>query len=326
MVNQVIEFDVTDAVINKLKDEYLGLKVDGIDDSDGLKTVHQARMVVKNLRVKVQKREKELKAEALAWNKKVGAEAKVIYSKLEPIETHLQEQENTVKDELERIDREKKEAEEKAMKLRMDRLVAIGVSIPYTDVVTMPEDEFEAFIAKEEDNYRIAQEKAKEEARILEEKMLAIKEAEEEAVRKEQELEMRQKKIEEELAARERKLKEEEDRIQKEKDEKIAREMAQKEAEEKAAWEEKIKAEAEAEQRAKEKELKEAEIKYKKFRKTFRHDKEIIIRFLEYMKGETINRADKFMLSTEFGRDYLKVCVSDIVSKIQSIEDSLINM
>ena len=60
-------------------------------------------MVVKNHRVAVEKKRKDLKADALEWGRKVDAEAKRITVLLEPIEVHLQTEEDKVTKEKERI-------------------------------------------------------------------------------------------------------------------------------------------------------------------------------------------------------------------------------
>mgnify|MGYP001609035483 CR=1 FL=1 len=55
------KFNVADAVIAKMSAEYLPLKVKGLDDKEGLKKVHDARMVIKGKRIEVEKKRKELK-------------------------------------------------------------------------------------------------------------------------------------------------------------------------------------------------------------------------------------------------------------------------
>ena len=60
----VIKFSVTDTAIAEMADAYMGLTVKGIGDTKGLKIVHDARMVVKNHRVAIEKKRKALKASA----------------------------------------------------------------------------------------------------------------------------------------------------------------------------------------------------------------------------------------------------------------------
>ena len=114
---QLARFSPTDAAIAELAEEYLTLQISGLDDTEGYAIVHRARMDVKGKRVAVEKVRKELKADALDYGRKVDAEAKRLTALLEPIETHLSEQERAIDDEKERIKnaaRLKAEAEARA--------------------------------------------------------------------------------------------------------------------------------------------------------------------------------------------------------------------
>lgn len=110
-------FIPTDAAISAMSAEYMPLVINGLEDTRGFELVHAARMKVKNLRVRVDKVRKDLKQDALEWGRKVDAEAKRITALLEPIETHLQEEEDAIEREKERIrnaERLREEAEAKA--------------------------------------------------------------------------------------------------------------------------------------------------------------------------------------------------------------------
>jgi hypothetical protein len=114
---QLQRFSPTDAAIAVIKAEYMPLAIKDVNDSAGYKLVHSARMVVKNHRVEVEKVRKALKADALEYGRKVDSEAKRITALLEPIESHLANQENAYEAEKERIKEEarlKAEAEAKA--------------------------------------------------------------------------------------------------------------------------------------------------------------------------------------------------------------------
>lgn len=111
------EFSISDAAIAAMADEYLPLTIAGIDDAAGYKRVHDARMVVKNKRVEVEKVRKALKEDALKYGRMVDGEAKRITALLDPIESHLKEQEDAYNAEKERIKnaaRLKAEAEARA--------------------------------------------------------------------------------------------------------------------------------------------------------------------------------------------------------------------
>jgi len=101
--NAIISYGLADAAIAKMETDYMVLTVQGLDDDAGFQIVHEARMVVKNHRVAVEKKRKDLKAGALEFGRKVDSEAKRITCLLEPIETHLGREEAKVTDEKERI-------------------------------------------------------------------------------------------------------------------------------------------------------------------------------------------------------------------------------
>lgn len=89
-------FSVSDSAIAKMAEDYLPLKINGVDDANGLKTVHKARMVVKGLRVEVEKTRKFLKEDSVKYGRAVDAEARRITALLEPIESHLEREEEAV--------------------------------------------------------------------------------------------------------------------------------------------------------------------------------------------------------------------------------------
>jgi len=263
-MKQLVEFDITEAAIAKMENLYMGLTVKGVDDDKGFQEVHEARMVVKNHRVSVEKRRKELKADALEWGRRVDTEAKKIFSKLEPIENHLAEQERIVTDEKKRI----KEAEERAFQEkidnRMQQLSEYGRSTAFQKVATMPDDEWEQCIFNIIQEFNAEQKRIEEERRIEAERQAKI-EAEQKAeaerlekIRKEQEqqaakIKAEQDRINAELAKKQAEIRAKEEAIRKEQ-ERIERIEFEKKAKEEA----RIKAEKEAKERA-EREAREAE-------------------------------------------------------------------
>ncbi len=121
----VIEFNLTDVAIFELVQEYMPLKINGLDDKEGAKAVSAARKIVKGYRVDVDKRRKKLNADALEWQRKINSEAKRITAMLEPIESHLESEEKRINEEVERIKREKEEAEQQRNNLRVSKLLSI---------------------------------------------------------------------------------------------------------------------------------------------------------------------------------------------------------
>jgi hypothetical protein len=98
---------------------YMPLRVNGVADKAGATACHEARMVVKNHRVAVEKMRVELKADALAYGRAVDGEAKRLTGLLEPIENHLQAQEDIVFKEQERQQRAAAEAHRLAEEARV---------------------------------------------------------------------------------------------------------------------------------------------------------------------------------------------------------------
>lgn len=132
-----ITFPIIAEKIGELSREYMPLKVAGLDDSNGLKVVHEARMVVKNLRVNVEKRRKELKASALEYGRNVDSAAKQITDLLTPIEEHLESEENAVAEERERIKRE-------VLQKRLDIICVYDQAANPLAVAAMSEEVFQA--------------------------------------------------------------------------------------------------------------------------------------------------------------------------------------
>lgn len=131
--NQLIEFNVTDSAIAELKEKYLPLVINGIEDKNGYKAVKSARMIVKTHRVDVDKRRKELTADALEWQRKINAEAKRITLLLEPIEEHLQSEEKRIDDEIEAIKIAKQKAEMQKLQERIDMLNGLDFKFNFSE-------------------------------------------------------------------------------------------------------------------------------------------------------------------------------------------------
>lgn len=254
---QLKTFSPADAEIARLAEEYLPLKINGIDDKEGFIKVHEARMIVKGYRVDVEKKRKELKADALEYGRKVDAEAKRITAMLTPIEDHLSVEEQKIKDEKERIARAEEEARQAKLNKRLEQLTAAECLLNPATVEAMDDTEFEAMLAdavtakaqrdadRKAFERRLATEReAIERQRIEAEKIEAEARAEAEAERQ---------RIESEQAEERRKLAAEREKIEAER-RAIELEKAKAEAAENARREEaeRIKREAEeAEQRAK---------------------------------------------------------------------------
>jgi len=173
---RVVKFNITEAAIAKMAEQFLPLKINGIDDTVGYATVEAARLKVKRDRCDVEAMRKDLKADALKWGRYVDSEAARVTGLLEPIESHL-------KAEQDRIDAEKEKLrlaeEEKARQHLQSRLSTLSHYDCYpTDtvwLVGLSDDEFEEHVKTA--RYAFETKKAAEEAEIA--KKRAEKEAQE---------------------------------------------------------------------------------------------------------------------------------------------------
>ena len=86
---ELTKFNVTDAAIAQMNQEYMALTIKGVEDIKGYKAVHDARMTVVKKRTAVVKVGKELREEANRFNKIVIGEEKRILVGLGQIRPHL---------------------------------------------------------------------------------------------------------------------------------------------------------------------------------------------------------------------------------------------
>lgn len=279
---ELAEFRKQDAAIAELRKKYMPLKIDGLKDKAGFEAVHEARMIVRNTRVSVEKKRVELKADALAYGRAVDSEAKRLTELLSPIESHLEAEEDAVTQERERIKQEAERKRQAMVQDRVDKLVACGVVPNVNDVAALTPAQFAEALADalkikaEREAAAEAQRKADAEAaeqRRQQEAAIAAERAELAKVRAEQEAEAARlaadrRKIEEAEAAKrraeelEQARKEAADRAARETEARLAREaaeakaaeearIAKEKAEAEAAEAARIKAEQERPQRAK---------------------------------------------------------------------------
>ena len=219
--NELTKFNVTDAAIAELAKNYLPLVINGMEDRVGFAKVHAARMDVKNRRVAVQKTGKELREDAVKYQKAVIAEEKRIIGLLDPIESHLLSEEGKIESEKARLKAIEEEKAAALLQKRIDSICEFGavfngqaysaydVIIPVALVKVCNEEQFSEFIALMQAGKDTAEAKAREEeeARQAERDRMARIEAE-------------QKAEAERLAAIARKQEEEAAKIKAEQDEK----------------------------------------------------------------------------------------------------------
>lgn len=235
------KFDPTVEELNRLVAVSSAIKSIDIEDKAQLEVVKKSRIELKTARVAITKKGKELREEALNFQRAVIAKEKELIAIIEPEEDRLQSIENEAKE----LQARKLRLDE--MPFRKEELARIGDSVEVTDeeLLSMDTEQFFAYR-----NERIT---AKHEADrlALEAKAQAIKD-EEERQQRERETQERERKAREEAQAEaERQLvlakEEAELRVQQEKAEAERRVIAERERIER---EQKEKAEREAAEKA----------------------------------------------------------------------------
>jgi len=105
--------NVTEAVIANLKKNYLPLKINGIDDTEGYKKVHDARIVCRDHRTLTEKICKKGREDAIKEQKAWIAKGKEIVAQISEVEQHLKKQEDVI------------DAKKEAIKIRKERLLKL---------------------------------------------------------------------------------------------------------------------------------------------------------------------------------------------------------
>lgn len=176
------QFNPTLAELNRLAEESRGVTITNWEDPKEIEIVHKQRMTLKNVRVAITKKGKDLREEALTFQKAVIAKEKELINIIEPEETRLEALEEQVKIEAIKRERERKWPE------RLERLKEIEF-VPGTSdthVLTQMTDlDFEAFISNA---------KAKMEAEALARQRTEQLAREAELKRREEELEAKERK------------------------------------------------------------------------------------------------------------------------------------
>lgn len=257
---------VVDAKITKLKAQYSGLTINGIDDKKGYAAVKKAISELVSYRTSTDKKKEEITQDYRDVIKGVNGEAARIVELIRDIETPLRDLKKKYEEDLEAEKKRIEEAEKKRIEDRVNELKSAGlsfdgafyvlgnISIDLGTIKKMPDDKFILLKSKAADeSVRLAEEEAERE-RIREAERVKIEkekqEAEAERLRLEKEREDLKRQREEQQAEIDKLKKEAEDakleaeRLKKESQAEIDR--LQKESQEKAEKLEREKIEAKA--------------------------------------------------------------------------------
>lgn len=123
--NALQEFNITEAAIAEMEATLLAIKVADENDKLGYEHAREQRLMVKEIRVSVEKKRKELKEGALRYGQIIDGYARGIREKLEIIESHLQTQEDIVgqfkkRQEMARLEAERLEREAKQREIEAE--------------------------------------------------------------------------------------------------------------------------------------------------------------------------------------------------------------
>ena len=125
----LVKENVTDAVIEKMKEEFLPMKLKDLQDREGYLNISEARKQVKDFRVAGVKIFKKGREEANAESKAWVAKEKEFVAKIDPIESHLETQEKAFEAESERKKAEEKRKKDEQLFTRQLQLTKMGAHL-----------------------------------------------------------------------------------------------------------------------------------------------------------------------------------------------------
>jgi len=127
-MNQAVTYDITDVALKKLEKKYS--TVPDVTTKDGYETARTGIAEIRTLRTSVEKKRKELKADALKYGRKVDAEASRITEILLSIEEPLKIAKTEIDEAREREREAKRKAEEDRRAGILARIEGIRAAIP----------------------------------------------------------------------------------------------------------------------------------------------------------------------------------------------------
>ena len=124
---EIKKFNLADAKIAELKEQFKDLEISGVEDKNGYKAVSEAIKIVRTYRTGVEKVRKQIKENYLKTGRAIDEEAKRLTASLEEIENPLKDKKQEIDDEIQaEKDRQEAEAQAKTDK-RVEELEAVGI-------------------------------------------------------------------------------------------------------------------------------------------------------------------------------------------------------
>lgn len=209
------QFEITRQTIEQMGEQFLVLKVNGVEDKVGFAIVHDARMIVKRTRVKVEKRRNELLEDARRHQRNVNQAAFAINQLLEPIELYLENEEQAVEKEKARLRDEKLRAEQERLRKETEAEAARLAEVQRVkdqEELAARKAELEATAAARAEEQRIEDERLVTERIALHERESELKELKRQQEEREEQIRKEREQLEQERQALEAQQKAEEDR------------------------------------------------------------------------------------------------------------------
>ena len=163
--SEIAKFNVTNLFLLELKEKFLPLKINGIDDDAGYSQVKEAKKFVQSKRTEVEKKRKELKDDYLRTGQAIDKEAKRITTEIVIVESHLDSELKTVDDKKATLKLEKENLER--LPIRKMTLAEIGMELPDSEILSMDATSWSIFIMNEKERIMMEQ-KAKLDAQQIE--------------------------------------------------------------------------------------------------------------------------------------------------------------
>jgi vacuolar-type H+-ATPase subunit H len=126
---ELTKYDTIVPAINELKENFLPLKIDGMEDKEGYEKVTKALRFMVKKRNEIDDKRKELKADSLKYGAAVDNKAKEIMSELNPIEEYLKGEKTRIDEEIKAAEELIKAEVERKKKRRHQDLVDIGMML-----------------------------------------------------------------------------------------------------------------------------------------------------------------------------------------------------
>jgi len=223
-VEVATKFAITKEDLQALADKYKDMKVDGIQDKNGLKALVLARKELKRKRIEIEGIGENMRESAKIFSKAVIAREKELISIIQPVEHSLQEEEDRIEIEIEKARQEQERIEADKFQNRMRELGRLNYAMDAWELKEMDDENYARVLANAKELFAKEEEFKAERALIAEEQRIAKEKADAEErerlakVAAEQDAE--RTRLEEERQYQELKaaeLKAESDRIEKEK-------------------------------------------------------------------------------------------------------------